>query len=182
MGWFIHSQGPPGEIYLDSRCGVTRKVCVSRTPGDHGHGAPIFPLYARVIPSLGQSPKTSRQCHPGALLEPSPAQQFRGRPRVRNCCGCSGFTWTTVAAGHYQGQNHRWAGRCRPRILGEESCVHATVCGIPAAARAQVAALDNFTPLVSTSRLHKWAHACLGLRANRRTRVGPTGGRGQAWV
>lgn len=36
-------------------------------------------------------------------------------------------------------------------------------------------------PLVST-RLHKWAHACLCLRANRHTRVGPTGGRGQAWV
>lgn len=74
-------------------------LCVSEHLRTTGYGAPIFPFYARVIPSLGQSPKTSRQCHPGALLEPSPAQQFRGRPRVRNCCGCRdspGQPWLQV--------------------------------------------------------------------------------------
>ena len=42
--WFIHSQGPPREIYLDSRCGVTRKVHASlNTRGPQAMGPPSSP-------------------------------------------------------------------------------------------------------------------------------------------
>lgn len=149
---FIHSQGPlrdlPGQqVWCDQE-----GLCVSEHLGTAGYEAPIFPFYARVIPSLRQSPKTSRQCHPGALLEPSPAQQFEAAPESETAGEVRGFTWTTVAAGH-PGSNHRWAGRCGPRILGESPVVPATGGRDPAAARGSGGCFGQLHPLVST-------HAC----------------------
>lgn len=70
------------------------------TPGDHGLWGPHLPLlcWGNLI-SRAEFQDQQAQCHPGALLEPSPAQQFRGRPRVRNCCQCRdspGQSWLQV--------------------------------------------------------------------------------------